>query len=133
MDGILSGYGNRFTPRANAVIHQTQATAYYAIDLPLEFLVYVSHSPGDASRVTLARDARFMTITPIFAVAGGDWWMAIPLVIGIFIIVVFVFQLLWNTTMPQVFQLRQITFWQALRLLLLASIIFGGSWIKRGQ
>jgi hypothetical protein len=36
---------------------------------------------------------------------------------------VFVFQLLWNTTMPQVFKLGEITFWQAFRLLLLASIL----------
>jgi uncharacterized membrane protein YoaK (UPF0700 family) len=66
----------------------------------------------------------------MLALAGGDWWMAIPLVIVIFTVMVFVFQLLWNTTMPQVFKLPQITFWQAFRLLLLASIIFGGSWVR---
>jgi hypothetical protein len=54
----------------------------------------------------------------------------IPLIVAIFVVMVFVFQLLWNTTMPQVFQLRQIAFWQAFRLLLIASIIFGGSWIR---
>ena len=71
-----------------------------------------------------------MNMTPMLAMAGGDWWMAIPLVIGIFIVMVIIFQLLWNTTMPQVFKLGEITFWQAFRLLLLASILFGGSWIR---
>jgi len=33
---------------------------------------------------------------------------------------------LWNTTMPDVFELKKITYWQAFRLLLLAMILFGG-------
>ncbi len=35
-------------------------------------------------------------------------------------------QYLWNTTMPQVFGLNEITFWQSFRLLLIATILFGG-------
>ena len=70
-----------------------------------------------------------MIMTPMFAMFGGDWWMTIPLVIGIFVVMVIVFQLLWNTTMPQVFKLGEITFWQAFRLLLLAGILFGG-WVR---
>ncbi|MFN7139866.1 MAG: hypothetical protein ACK4UN_11065 [Limisphaerales bacterium] len=73
-----------------------------------------------------------MTFTPILAYFGGDWWLAIPLFIVVFVVTVLVFQLLWNTTMPQVFKLPQITFWQGLRLLLLAGILFGGSWMKFG-
>ena len=69
-------------------------------------------------------------MTPMFAMFGGDGWMVIPLVIGIFVVMVIIFQLLWNTTMPQVFKLGELTFWQAFRLLLLASILFGGSWIR---
>lgn len=69
-------------------------------------------------------------MTSIFAMVTGDWWMAIPLVIGLFVVMVLVFQLLWNSTMPQVFKLGEITFWQAFRLLLLASILFGGSWVR---
>jgi len=34
--------------------------------------------------------------------------------------------LLWNALMPEIFNLRQITFWQALGLLLLAKILFSG-------
>ncbi|MDR8394290.1 hypothetical protein NC796_26260 [Aliifodinibius sp. S!AR15-10] len=32
---------------------------------------------------------------------------------------------LWNITMPDVFGLNQITFWQALRLILIAFLLFG--------
>lgn len=36
-------------------------------------------------------------------------------------------QWLWNITMPDVFGLKQITFWQAFRLLIIAGILFGGT------
>jgi len=52
-------------------------------------------------------------------------FLVIPLIIAVFFIVVVVFQLLWNSTMPSVFGLKQITFWQAFRLLLIAGFIFG--------
>lgn len=42
----------------------------------------------------------------------------IPLAIALF-------QWLWNITMPQVFSLTAITFWQAFRLLLIAAFLFG--------
>lgn len=35
-------------------------------------------------------------------------------------------QWLWNITMPQVFNLKEITYWQSFRLLLIAGILFGG-------
>ena len=33
----------------------------------------------------------------------------------------------WNITMPEIFGLKLITYWQALRLLLIAAILFGGA------
>jgi hypothetical protein len=52
----------------------------------------------------------------------------IPVVIAI---ATAIFQWLWNITMPQVFELKEITFWQAFRILLLAGFLFGaGSFIK---
>jgi succinate dehydrogenase hydrophobic anchor subunit len=46
-------------------------------------------------------------------------------------LVVALFQWLWNITMPQVFNLNTVTFWQAFRLLLISSLLFrsggGGS------
>lgn len=48
------------------------------------------------------------------------------LIIALCYIAIVLFQTLWNTTMPEVFKLPAITFWQAVRLLLLAGILFGG-------
>lgn len=39
------------------------------------------------------------------------------------------FQYLWNTTMPEVFGLRVIGFWQAFRLLLLSALLTGGAFV----
>ncbi len=60
-------------------------------------------------------------------------------VIGIACLAIFIctvgiaiFQILWNMTIPEVFGLKEIGFWQAFRLLLLASMIFGaGGYIHR--
>jgi hypothetical protein len=38
----------------------------------------------------------------------------------------FVVQLLWNWLVPDILQLRRITFWEALGLLTLSRILFGG-------
>lgn len=41
-----------------------------------------------------------------------------------------IFQWLWNITMPEVFNLKEITFWQAFRLLLIAGFLTSGGFIK---
>lgn len=41
-------------------------------------------------------------------------------------IFVFVFRWLWNTTLPDVFGVKQLSFGQSLKILLLAGILFGG-------
>src|SRR5436305_15305956 len=46
-----------------------------------------------------------------------------PLAIAVF---GFVVMSLWNRLMPQLFGLRTLTFWQAIGLLILARIFFGG-------
>jgi hypothetical protein len=51
-------------------------------------------------------------------------------VISLLLIGAAVFQLLWNMTMPQVFGLRQIGFWVAFRLLLMAGILTSGGLVK---
>jgi len=43
-----------------------------------------------------------------------------------------VVMLLWNWLMPILFGLSIITFWQALGILVLSKILFGGHWGKRG-
>jgi membrane-associated protease RseP (regulator of RpoE activity) len=43
-----------------------------------------------------------------------------------FIVFVLVFRWIWNHTVPAVFGLKTITFWQAVGILVLASILTGG-------
>ncbi len=52
----------------------------------------------------------------------------IGLVVAIIAILVFsfIFMWIWNLVVPDVFGLKQITLWQALGILILASILFGG-------
>jgi hypothetical protein len=45
---------------------------------------------------------------------------------GLFFIGPAIFQWLWNSTFPEIFGLPHIGFWQSFRLLLIASILFGG-------
>ena len=41
-----------------------------------------------------------------------------------------IFQWLWNITIPGIFKLRKIGFWEAFRLLLISAILFGGSFVR---
>jgi hypothetical protein len=52
----------------------------------------------------------------------------IGLVVAVVALVVFtfVFMWIWNLVMPDVFGVKSITPWQALGILILASILFGG-------
>jgi len=52
--------------------------------------------------------------------------------IGIFLLIVALLQWLWNTTMPEVFGLKTVTYLQAMRLLIIAAILFGGGAIVAG-
>lgn len=53
-------------------------------------------------------------------------WTSIPLALIGLAIVIFIVQWLWNTTMPDVFGLKKITYFQALRLLIISMILTGG-------
>ena len=81
------------------------------------------------------RNLIFLTFAAAYAYRhdiGHRWGMG-PLMIGLVFLAVLVlipltialFQWLWNITMPQVFNLNAITYWQALRLLLIAAFLFG--------
>ena len=62
------------------------------------------------------------------AVAAGMFgiMLVIAIVIVVFFLIVALFQWLWNTTMPDVFGVNAVTYWQGFRLLLLAALLFGG-------
>jgi hypothetical protein len=57
-------------------------------------------------------------------VLGAVMGLAIGLVL--IAILVVIFRWLWNSTLPEVFGVREVTFWQAFKIMLLASILFGG-------
>lgn len=59
-------------------------------------------------------------------------WMPILFVLMGFAITAVVMYL-WNWLMPALFGLSIITFWQALGVLILSKILFGGHWGKRGH
>lgn len=49
-----------------------------------------------------------------------------PTVLLMIVLIVALLQWLWNITIPELFGLKSLTYWQALRLLIIASILFGG-------
>lgn len=52
-------------------------------------------------------------------------WIPI-LALLLFFVLVSLFQWLWNITIPELFELQPISYWQAFRLLLIGSMLFGG-------
>ncbi len=48
------------------------------------------------------------------------------LIVGLFFLIVALLQWLWNITIPELFGLKSVTYWQAFRLLVIAYILFGG-------
>lgn len=61
----------------------------------------------------------------------------IGLIIGLIIlaIITLIFRWLWNTTMPDVFGVKSLSFGQSFKILLIASMLFGGGTkvIERGH
>jgi hypothetical protein len=51
--------------------------------------------------------------------------------LAVLLLVTALLQWLWNMTMPQVFNLKAITYWQAFRLLIIAGILFGSGNFSR--
>ncbi len=60
---------------------------------------------------------------PVAAIFGI--LMGFALAAFFIIVFTFIFRWLWNTTMPDVFGLKELDFLQALKILILASILFG--------
>lgn len=50
----------------------------------------------------------------------------------LFVVSILIFQWLWNITIPGIFKLREISFWEAFRLLLISAFLFGGLRFKSG-
>ena len=55
-----------------------------------------------------------------------SFWASIPLVLIGLIITILILQWLWNTTMPDVFGLKKVTYFQTLKILIISMILTGG-------
>lgn len=56
--------------------------------------------------------------------------LIVLVVLFLVMLLVAIFQWLWNMTMPEVFGLNPLSFWQAFRLLLIALFLLSGGFIK---
>lgn len=65
-------------------------------------------------------------MTGVFPNVAAVAPIMILLTVGLFFLLTLLLQWLWNITMPDVFGLKEITFWQALRLLIISGLLFGG-------
>jgi hypothetical protein len=54
--------------------------------------------------------------------------LIVGLAVGLIVIsiITLIFRWLWNTTMPDVFGVKSLTFGQALKIMLISAILFGG-------
>ncbi len=66
------------------------------------------------------------TLFSDFGFSFPELLLSVLLIVAVFVLVGVLFQCLWNSTMPQVFGLKEITFWQGVRLILISGILFGG-------
>ncbi|WP_336829735.1 hypothetical protein [Sphingobacterium multivorum] len=62
---------------------------------------------------------------------GKFAFMVVAIIVGVFLLVALL-QYLWNTVMVDIFNLKAITYWQALGLFVLSKILFGRGLGKPG-
>ena len=54
------------------------------------------------------------------------FWLIFPCVLGMMALFIWFFQWLWNILLPEILGVKAITYWQALGILVLSKILFGG-------
>lgn len=62
-------------------------------------------------------------------VLGASILQILVLIVFLFFVGVFVFQWLWNITMPMQFGVKEVRFWVAFRLLLIAAFLTSGGFL----
>jgi succinate dehydrogenase hydrophobic anchor subunit len=53
--------------------------------------------------------------------------VSVGVALAVFVVFTLIFRWIWNRTMPHVFGVKEVSFWQAIGILILASILFGGN------
>jgi len=66
-----------------------------------------------------------------FKIDGWKLLVAIPALVGVIALETWITQLLWNWLMPIIFGLPKVTFWQALGLQLLTTVLFTSIRLKK--
>jgi len=61
------------------------------------------------------------------------FWFIVPLVIAGIALFVWFFQWLWNILLPEIIGVKAISYWQALGILVLSKILFGGGFKRKGN
>ena len=63
------------------------------------------------------------------ALAGTVMGAIFGTILGLIVLTLlgFILKALWNSTLPELFGFKTITTWQAIKLLFIASLIFGGN------
>lgn len=59
-------------------------------------------------------------------IASSIFTVYLPILVALFLVVAFMLRLLWNSTFPELFGWKQISYRMACKLLLLTTILFGG-------
>ena len=60
---------------------------------------------------------------------GGFLGLIVGALLGVIILMLlgFILKALWNSTLPELFGFKTITTWQAIKILFISSLIFGGN------
>lgn len=95
--------------------------------LGFAFSIFATFTALKAYAVRKNNIQRGWSVMPI---ATGYYLGFVFLVIGLLFLGTLLLQYLWNTTIPELFNLKPVSYWQAFRLLLIASILFGGPYIN---
>jgi|GEM_PF-797402 len=66
-------------------------------------------------------------LLPVIPVNSAVYFLSLPfLIVCLLFLITVLLKWLWNITVPKIFPLRDITYWEAFRLLIIAWILFGG-------
>jgi len=63
--------------------------------------------------------------------------MSLTIIIAFIVLWVFlvpaILQWLWNITIPDIFKIRTISYWESFRLVIICAILFGGPYVNQNE
>ena len=55
-----------------------------------------------------------------------SWYILVPAILIGVVVAALLLMWLWNTTLPELFGFKDVTLWQALKILIISTILTGG-------